>query len=263
VNTIQILILAAVQGVTEFLPVSSSGHLVIVESLMNTNVNIPDVNIFLHAGTLLSILVFYWNRIWKLVSEDSRVVGLLIVGTIPAVIAGLVIKRLFGHVLESPMIAGFMLPITGLMLLWIATREVGKEAYEGLTYKSALLIGLFQAIAILPGISRSGSTIVAGLIVGLKREAAATFSFLLAIPVIAGATVLEIKDMMGSSALQTDLSILLLGAFFAFVVGLVSLSWLIRWIEKGKLHYFAYWCIPLGVCIIGWQLAQTLLIDKV
>jgi undecaprenyl-diphosphatase len=206
-NAIQILILAAVQGVTEFLPVSSSGHLVIVESLMNTNVNITDVNIFLHAGTLLSILVFYWHRIWKLVAEDSRVIGLLVVGTIPAVIAGLVIKKSFEHVLESPMMAGLMLPITGLMLLWIASREVGKEAYEGLTYKSALLIGLFQAIAILPGISRSGSTIVAGLIVGLRREAAATFSFLLAIPVIAGATVLELKELLGSHSLQTDLSI--------------------------------------------------------
>ena len=162
----QIILLAVVQGATEFLPISSSGHLVIVEHLVNLQGNLLALNVLLHAGTLGSILVFYRKSILELF-RDRRVIGLLAVGTVPAIACGLAIEgieKFTGHSpLESPLVAGLMLPVTGAMLLWIVGRD-GKLEYPKLSYRQALLIGGFQAFAILPGISRSGSTIVAGLL---------------------------------------------------------------------------------------------------
>jgi undecaprenyl-diphosphatase len=123
-----------------------------------------------------------------------------------------------------------------------------------LGYGPALLIGLFQAFAILPGISRSGTTIVAGLGCGLRRDEAATFSFLLAIPAIGGAGLLELKDLLSEPAGHMPLGALALGALVSFVVGLLSLCWLIRWLQKGRLHLFAWWVIPLGLAVIAWRL---------
>ena len=252
-NHIEILILAVIQGVTEFLPVSSSGHLVVVEAIMGATQDVADVNIVLHVGTLISILIFYRRKIVALLTSDRTLIGPLVVGTIPAVIVGFTVKKFFESWLESPLIAGAALPITGAMLLWISRREVGCKTYQKLTYTDAWVIGCFQAVAVIPGISRSGSTIVAGMLRGMNRSDAATFSFLLAIPVIGGAAVLEFKDLL-KEEVSTSISYLAMGAAVSCVVGLVALSWLNRWIDRGRLHYFAYWCIPVGVSILVWRL---------
>ena len=256
-DLLHILILAVVQGVAEFLPVSSSGHLVIAEALMgidHAQIDLVEVNIVLHAGTLASILIFYWRRIWNLLGEDRRVIALLIVGTLPAVLVGFPMKHYGESLLESPLLAGLMLPVTGLMLVWAARRKPGELRYQQISFGQALLIGAFQAVAILPGISRSGATIAAGIFTGMRRESAATFSFLLAIPAIAGATVLELKDLLTDKPASTTPGVLAIGALVAMLVGLVSLWWLIRWVQRGRLHYFAYWCIPVGVAVTLWQL---------
>jgi len=253
----QIIILAIVQGIAEFLPISSSGHLVIVAAWFggSANVDVADVNIVFHAGTLLSILVFYWRRVLRLIGEDRRVIGLLVVGTIPAVIVGLTIKRHFEQWLSNPLLAGAMLLVTGSILLWASRVKQDKEStYQKMTYSQSLMIGLSQAIAILPGISRSGATICTGLGLGLRRESAATFSFLLAVPAIAGATVLKINDMATAATMSTPISHLVLGALVAFAVGLISLWWLIRWLERGQLSWFAYWCFLVGAIVVVWQL---------
>ncbi len=259
---LEILVLAVVQGIAEFLPISSSGHVVVVQGMfdelghaMNDKLT---VNIVLHVGTLLAILVFYRRRIWSLLGSDRRVVGLLIVGSIPAAVVGLTVKESpFGAILERalerPLLAGFMFPLTALMLLWAAARHSGQAGCRELGYGQALRIGVFQALAILPGISRSGTTIVAGLTCGLRREEAATFSFLLAIPVIGGAGLLEAVKLLTGGSEGTPLPVLALGAFVSFVVGLCSLGWLIRWLNQGRLHYFAWWLIPLGLAVIAWQ----------
>ncbi len=258
----QVVLLAIVQGVAEFLPISSSGHVVVLAALMgygDTNgLKIDDLNIALHVGTLFSILVFYWQRIWRLLGEDRRAVGLLVLGTIPAVVIGLPLKA-FGSdaLLNNPLTAGLLFPVTGLVLLWAARHARDNEQteqYHQLTVGQTLLIGLSQAAAILPGLSRSGTTISAGMRLGLAPRAAATFSFLLAIPVIAGAGVLETWSMAGHATGNTPLTLLLLGLAISFAVGLVSLSWLIRWLERGRLHLFAWWCIPLGFAVVVWQL---------
>ena len=256
---IEILLLAVIQGVTEFLPVSSSGHLVIGAALLEAAGGQPPadllaVNIFLHLGTLLAILVFFARRVARLLGADRRVIGLLIVGTLPAVCVGLPLKKLAPGVLESPLLAGLMLPCTGGLLIWASRIEPGSLEYPKMGYRAALLTGLFQAVAILPGISRSGSTIAAGLAAGLERENAATFAFLLAIPAIAGAGVLELAELAGSGQTGTPIGHLLLGMTVSFVVGILSLAWLIRWVATGRLVYFAYWCIPLGVATTIWQL---------
>lgn len=280
----QILILAVVQGVAEFLPISSSGHLVVLAALTGVHDNVVEVNIVLHVGTLFSIFVFYWQRILRLLGEDRRVLALLAIGTLPAVVIGLTLKKLFPELLEDPLLAGAMLVVTGLLLLWASRKNAASSAesaepegneqqaerslaeenqYVSLSFWSALLIGVSQAFAILPGISRSGATISAGLKLGLAPRAAATFSFLLALPAIAGAGVLEVKDLLDRAEAGergSSVPLLLLGAGVSFLVGLVSLWCLVKILERGRLSLFAWWCIPVGVLVVAWQLSTPAMV---
>ncbi len=254
---LEILILAVVQGITEFLPISSSGHVVVGLALFE-EFDYPmqeklTVNIVLHLGTLLAILVFYRRRILRLLGRDRRVIALLIVGSIPAAVIGLVLKDYCEAVLERPLTAGLMFPLTGLILLWSARYGSGHITCRRLSYGRALLIGTAQAFAILPGISRSGATIVAGLGCGLRRKEAATFSFLLAVPAIGGAGLLEVADLLREPAGSTPITVLGVGALVSFAVGLLALAWLIRWLDRGRLHLFAWWVIPLGIAVLAWQ----------
>ncbi len=249
-----IIVLAVVQGIAEFLPISSSGHLVIVDEWMGGQSDMADINIVLHAGTLLSIIVFYWHRIWRLLGTDRSTIPRLIVGTIPVVVVGLIVKLRFEHLLQSPLLAGCMLLFTAAILYYTSRQQHEEGEYQELTYGKTLGIGLAQAFAILPGVSRSGTTICAGLKSGLSRNDAATFSFLLAIPAIGGATVLELKQLLDGAELSTEISYLLIGAVVAFLVGLISLWALLKVLERGKLQYFAYWCLFVGLTVIAWQL---------
>ena len=246
-----LLILAVVQGIAEFLPISSSGHLVILADLIGgkDDLDVNDVNIVLHVGTLLSIIVFYWQRIMRLLGEDRRIIPLLLLGTLPVVAIGLPLKMFADHWLENPFLGGCLLPFTGLILIWASRRKPGELRYQDLGWGKTLLIGTSEAIAVLPGLSRSGTTISAGLRLGLTTQSAATFSFLLAIPAIGGAGTLEVAKLVKDAQWSTPWQLLLMGMFVSFVVGLGSLWWLIRWLEKGKLQYFAYWCIPVGILV--------------
>ncbi len=252
----RVMILAVIQGIAEFLPISSSGHVVIIDALLGGSPDSARLNVALHFGTLLSIIVFYWRRIWALLAADRRVIGLMIVGTIPAAVLGLTIKARYGWVLEQPLLAAFMLPITGFMLLGLSRIKPGQIEYQQLTYIKAFLIGCAQAFALLPGISRSGSTIVAGSCLGLTRQSAATFSFLLAIPAIGGASILELKDIFSEEVHQTSLWLVGGGACVSFIIGLGALSVLVRMLDQGRLHWFAYWLIPFGFAVVVWLLNE-------
>jgi len=259
----EIILLAIVQGLTEFLPVSSSGHLLVANSLLEAMGRPPvqdllEVSIVLHLGTLAAVLVFYRQEILQLFSSDRRVVPLLILGTIPAAILGVFLKKVMAEeqssqILENVLLAGFMFPVTALLLVWAERRTAGDQHYTQLGWGKVLLIGLFQAVALLPGISRSGATIAAGLSVGLRREAAATFAFLLAIPAIAGAGLLESIDVLKSGSTGTPIGLLAVGFFVSMIVGLGSLSLLIRWVRRGRLTMFAYYLVPLGIAVILWR----------
>jgi undecaprenyl-diphosphatase len=246
-----IIILAVVQGIAEFLPISSSGHLVILGAMLGELSESPTLEIILHAGTLGSILVVFWRRILSLISSDRRVIPLLIVGTIPAALAGVTIKLFFPYLIRSPVLAGIMLLVTGSMLIVLGRLAPRNGIYQSLSWSGAFLVGCFQAVAILPGISRSGSTILGGRLAGLKNDDSVTFSFLLAIPAILGATVLTLRDLWesvrdGVPIAQTPAE-LAVGAVVSFLVGIVSLLWLIGWSRQDRLHWFAWLCIPAGL----------------
>jgi undecaprenyl-diphosphatase len=255
----QMLILAVVQGITEFLPVSSSGHLVVVSHWLAPGEDLDqfvELNVVLHLGTLGSIVVYYWRHLVRLLGEDRRILGLIAIGTAPAVAIGLPL-RLFGKdLLASPSLTGAMLLVTGGLLL-LASRFTARqsEEYQRLSPWQALWIGLAQACALLPGISRSGTTISTGLLTGLSPRAATAFSFLLALPAIGGAGVLEVAKMAAGRAPASSLpmSWLAIGALVSFGVGLGAIAILVRMLERNRLHWFAWWCIPLGLLVLAWQ----------
>jgi undecaprenyl-diphosphatase len=258
----QIFVLAVVQGITEFLPISSDGHLAIVAPLLlggsDRHIHL-DLTITLHMGTLGSILVYYHRRIARLFGEDRRVIPLLVIGTLPAVVVVLASKVLFDdeafeRALASPLFAGLMLPVSGIILLWSLSLRAGEREYRDLTWGESLFIGACQVTAILPGLSRSGTTIASGLSRGLARPAAAGYSFLLAIPALTGAGCYEaLKLLTTGSQLSTPPSQLAFGAGVAFVVGLAAVALLERLLIRGQLKWFGWYCIVLGIVVVVWQ----------
>jgi undecaprenyl-diphosphatase len=259
----QVLVLAVVQGITEFLPISSDGHLALAEPLIwqssQPRPNAMDLTIVLHMGTLGSILVYYRERIWRLLGEDRRVLWLMCVGTVPAVALVLTDKFLFDEWIESTLkntlLTGCMLMASGSMLLIAQRVGKGSRDYRSLRTYESVLIGCAQATAILPGLSRSGTTISSALALGLSRPAAATYSFLLAIPALAGAGVYKGYSMLKHpEALSTSPANLTIGCLVSFLVGLVAIAVLTRVLARGRLHYFAWYCIVLGVVVIGLHL---------
>lgn len=261
---LQALLLGIVQGVGEFLPISSSGHLVIVGELLDTIIGKKTgseekllLNVVLHAGTLMSILVVYREKIFKLLSQP-RVCLLIVIASVPAGCLGLMYKDLFEEIFGNPLVAGCALFVTAGLLIVGQKLERNLLEYDELSPVKSFVIGLFQAVALVPGISRSGSTISGGLLLGLKREAAAAFSFLMAIPVIGGAALLQAKDVITGETTIGNPMALIVGGIVAFVVGLFVLRWLVQLIAKGKLHYFAYYCMAVGTLTIVWQVALRL-----
>ena len=256
------MLLAVVQGIAEFLPISSSGHLIVLGAWLAAPAksfpDLADINIVLHLGTLGSIIVFYWQRLLKLLTDDRRVIWFMFIGTLPAVVVGLPLKMMFEHVLESPLVAGCLFPVTGIILLLTLRLPKGEVDYRRMTWRDALFVGCCQAVAILPGLSRSGTTIAAGLYRGLDRSSAATFSFLLAIPAILGAGVLEGIDLIKDEhTLAVPVNQLLIGAGVSFVIGLGSIWLLNRWLQSGRIQIFAWYCIGLGIVVVSWCLLRA------
>jgi len=261
-DILRAILLGVVQGITEFLPVSSSGHLVIVNDLLQrwTDKQVDpesnlQLNVAVHLGTLFSILVVY-RRDLPGVLRNVRLGALIVLATVPVAVMGLLFKDVIETHLLNPLSAGISLLLTATLLM-IAERVRGGEArMESLTVRQAGIIGLFQAVAIVPGVSRSGSTISGGLLTGMKPEEAARFSFLIAIPAIAGAVVLTTKDILDGEAQENTLTVLLVGAAVAFLVGWLSLHWLIGVVRRRRLRWFAWYCGIAGTAAIIWQVVE-------
>ncbi len=259
------ILLGLLQGATEFLPVSSSGHLVLLKSLMGIETEGVLWEVALHVGTLGAVLLLFWRDIrdllvgwfrglarlrrdgWKRVWGDCaefRHGWYIIVATLPAGIAGIAAKHLVERAFASPILTAAMIFVTG-EILWLTRphsllRQTGK-----IRLRDSLLIGLAQAVAIIPGISRSGSTISAGLMCGVEREQAARFSFLLSVPVILGAALLEGRKI---TALPHDQIVpLLVGMGVALVSGIIALCLLLRVVRAARLHWFAWYCWAVGL----------------
>lgn len=254
---LQAILLGILQGIAEFLPISSSGHLVLAESLLHLPGDNLAFNVVLHVGTLLSILVVYRGELRMLLTQP-RVIGAIILATLPIVAVGLLLHDELERAFASPLAAGVALCVTA-SLLW-TTRWIDRGRVEllDITWKQALVVGLFQAVAPVPGISRSGVTIFAGLLSGLSRQTAATFSFLIAIPAILGAATLETWSLIKEGTLsQIPWAIYAVGAAVAFAVGVLALKGLLKVIVARKLHAFAWYCLAVGLLVIAISLTHA------
>ncbi len=275
VTWVKAIILGVVQGLTEFLPVSSTGHLVLVKHLMGVTSPTEEARVLwevvLHLGTVLAVIAVLRREVWMVLAGFFRGLAacrtglvqavreergfalalLVLVGSIPALLVGMGLQGFVEGLFGRPYVAAGALLVTGTFLFVTRyARETRRDGRVG--WLDALLIGLAQAVAICPGISRSGATISAGLFRGVDRAQAARFSFLLLIPAMAGAAVLEMPKL---SEVPTEaLAPLLVGGAVSAVVGLLAFVALIRVVKAGKLHYFSYYCWALGLLAMTWLL---------
>ena len=244
-NFLDIAVLALLQGIAEFLPISSSGHLVIVEHFLKISDNNLFINMVLHSGTLFSVILFFRKEIFSLFKnlsyKKNPTLYYLAGATFMTGIAGILIKKIYAEASQIFVVAVFLF-INGLIL--ILTRFL-KEKDEELNWKKSFFIGLIQGIAVLPGISRSGSTISAGIFSKISKEKAFEFSFLLSIPAVLGASILEFYEMYKNpvSLLQISPVFLTAGFFISFFSGFAALMLLKKIVLKSKFHYFGYYCI--------------------
>jgi undecaprenyl-diphosphatase len=266
--------LGIIQGLTEFLPISSSGHLVIFQHLFGMEEPELFFDICVHIGTLVAVIIYFWKDLWSIITAlskravpfllrkasfkdtykdpDIKLAVLIVIGTVPTVIIGLLLKKISDQLFSSLIIVGCMLIITGIFL-W-STRWIKKQSkgINRFSVKDSVIIGIIQGLAIAPGISRSGSTIAVGLFLGLSRETAAKYSFLLSIPAIIGAMVLILKDLTGGAVVQTNAVVL--GGVTSCIVGYCSLKFLVFIVKKGQMHLFAPYCWLVGSLAIIWGL---------
>lgn len=266
-SIIESIILGMVQGLTEFLPVSSSGHLVIAQQMMGLASGSLTASVVAHFGTLIAILFFYRKQfafILKgffdrksslLVNSSVRLLMLVIVASIPAGLVGFLLQDFFKSLFASTQWVGGFLLLTAVILLLsrIKTREIEysenyiKSFAHQMTFTQAFIVGCSQALAICPGLSRSGTTITTSLFLGIKREQAAFFSFLISIPVILGALLLELKEVTLASDEIIPLLIILVSSL---VFGWVGLFGVVKVLNRGLLHIFSFYLIPVGLLVL-------------
>lgn len=242
-NIFQSLLLGAVQGVTEFLPVSSSGHLVLIQKLI-PNFSQPGIvfDVMLHLGTLFSVFYFFREKILKI---KFNYIYLILIGTIPAVLAGLFFQDEFESMFANPKFLGFEFLITAIINFLI---DKPTKTKSDLSAKNSFFIGIAQAVAILPAISRSGATIFAGVFQGVEKKKAAEFSFLLSIPAILGANVLEI--VTHRNLIKEEFSINYIAGFVtAFIFGFLSIAVVIKYLKANKFKIFGYYCLFIAALI--------------
>lgn len=266
-DIIQAIILGVVQGLTEFLPVSSSAHLVFMTDILGLPQNVA-FDTLLHLGTLVAVVAYFWKDLIKIISSFisslidifrgrfkkgleekpfKKLSWLIIVGTIPAGIMGILLQKQFEALFTSIFYVGIFLIITGLLLWGAEQVKPGEKDVKDISFKNALVIGVAQGIAIAPGISRSGATISAGLFSGLNRELAARFSFLLSIPAILGAALVQAKDI---TSFDTGTAVLIAGFVSALIFGYLAIKLLLKIIKERTLMIFAYYCWIVGLAAI-------------
>jgi len=261
----QALILGIVQGATEYIPVSSSAHLVLVPWLLGW----PDASfafeVLVQWGTLVGVFIFFWNDLVLIVSHvvqgliqrrplatfEAKLGWFIVVATIPAVVFGVLFKDYFEIAYASPGIAGVLLVFNAILLTIaerFSTREKGLEAF---TWLDAIIVGFWQVAAMFPGISRSGSTISGAMLRGFDRTAAARFSFLMSIPALLGAGVVALTDLIGTGTLLDELPAITVGFIAAAVAGYVCIRWLLHYLQNHSLYVFAIYCVAVsGLCLV-------------
>lgn len=284
-SILEAILLGIIQGLTEFLPVSSSGHLAIFERFFGIKQATISFDVFLHLGTLIAVFLVYWKDIIKLIRETISIIVdvcnnikelvlsiakrkeaeyrrivtsayrkfalLVIVSTIPTGILGILLKDIVGKASATLIVPGICLLITAALLYVSDRLPDGDRTPKNTNWIHAIFIGIIQGLATFPGISRSGSTITAGVFCGMRRDFVVKYSFLMSIPAILGAVVLEIPEMKADIA-KTSALAYILGVLFAAVVGYICIKTMLVIVKKKKFTYFSYYCVLMGiVAIIG------------
>lgn len=242
---IKYIILGAVQGLTEFLPVSSSGHLVILQKILNIRAHFVATSVVLHLGTLLAVIIFFWKDILSLL-KNPKLFSQLCLAVIITGVIGILGKDFFEGLFDSAKAVALAWIVTGLVLL--ATKKLTQLNKDKLQTKDVLILGLTQALAIIPGISRSGITISTLFFRKVNRQLAFSVSFLISIPIILGAVLLEAGKI--ETLAKADLKNLAAGLFFSFIFGLIALLALRLMINKAKFYYFGYYCLLMAIATI-------------
>ncbi|MDE2514416.1 MAG: undecaprenyl-diphosphate phosphatase [Rhodospirillales bacterium] len=275
-NTLHTLLIALLQGATELFPVSSLGHAVVLPALMRWHFDqhgpafLPFL-VMLHLGTATALLLYFWRDWWALakgvlgleeahqVRESRRVFLLIVIATIPAVIVGFTLEKFFRSLFGSPVVAAVFLIVNGIMLMAAERlRANATRPLSTLTPRDAVIIGLWQCTALIPGISRSGATMVGGLLRGIDHEGAAHFSFLIATPIIFGATVLEVPKLLHAGIAPGVLSHAIMAAIVAGITAFASTAFLMRYFRRNDawaLDPFGYYCVIVGVGSLALLLA--------
>jgi len=261
---IEAILLGLLQGITEFLPVSSSGHLVLARALTGTNIE-PGITyeIVVHFGSFCSITVYYRKLIFEIIQdlfksltpaaikdkrfmrdENTKLSLIIILSMFPAMIVGFTLKDVIENAFLNPFFVSFMLLVTGSILY--STKFIGQPVKD-VNASRGFWMGVAQAFAIIPGISRSGSTISLGLLLGIDRDKVANFSFLMVLPVLAGAMLLEILDLIEIGYVLIPISSLIAGFLTSFIAGYLALSYLIKLLKRDKFYYFSFYCWAVGI----------------
>ena len=274
IKFIQYLILGLIQGVTEPIPVSSSGHILIIQTILekisgNINIDYSVLATMTNFGSLIAIFIYFRKDIIKLIcsffkfifnkqlrndvetKKDYKYCLLVILATIPAGIMGLIVTKLglFDFLEENVKFVGLMLIVTSFFLFMIKDFK-GTKNRDNITFKDAIIIGLAQMVALIPGISRSGSTIIGGMFRSLKRDVAFNFSFILYIPISIATSILGIKDLLELSITKVELMYYLLATLVAFIFTYLVTKWFSKIVKEGKLIYFSIYCLIVGLLVI-------------
>ena len=260
-DAISALVLGTLQGLTEYLPVSSSGHLVVGSAIMGATDSQENLSfaVVVHAATSLASLIIFRQSILEILKDliqfkwntGTRYVAMMALATIPVLIVGLFLKDELEAIFGNIQMVGYLWILTGVLLL---VTQMVKSAEKELTFTNTFIIGIAQAIAVLPGISRSGATISTALLQGVKREEAAKFSFLMVIVPIFGEALLDVKKIMegegAAASHQLGLVPATVGFIAAFVVGLLACVAMLKIVQRGKLHYFSIYCFVIGILAV-------------
>lgn len=243
------IISGIVQGITEFLPVSSSGHLVILHHYFGYQQPLLLFNLFLHAGTLLAVFVYFWHDIINIVRKEHKLLLAVMIGSLPTALIGYFFSGIHESLFANIKIVGIMLLVTALFLF---LADIAGNRQKGISSKNpgwikAIIIGIVQGISIIPGISRSGSTISSAMLLKIDKAMAVKFSFLLSIPAIIGAFFFRLLSLESDIAYLPEMAF---GALIAFLFGLGSIYLLIKAVIKGRLRFFAFYCVLMGLAAI-------------
>jgi undecaprenyl-diphosphatase len=263
-NIFQALILGIVQGATEFLPISSSGHLVLLPAFLGWDSPSLVFDTTVHLATLLAVIAVFRVDVCRLITgwwrgirhgqpfrtTESRLAWLVILGTVPGILAGFFLEETFESLFASPKAVGGFLLLTALLLILAEVFGRRQREFTSMNWLDSILVGIGQAAAIAPGISRSGATIGVGMFLGLTREAAARFSFILSIPIIAGAGLSQLVTLVTNSDVSVQAPELIIGFLAAAVCGYVAIRLFLSYLRKRPLYIFAVYCVALGIAAL-------------